>query len=159
MLSPLLVGRLASQLEATDMILRGASDAELVARPAGGSWSAHENLAHCGRVQEVFSGRLDRILSETRPELPRYRAEDDTGWPAWAAEPPRQALARLRGGRGELVARLSGLGPPELRRTGVHSRFGELDVPGWLEFLLVHEAHHLYVVMHRLADAKHAGVV
>jgi hypothetical protein len=30
-------------------------------------------------------------------------------------------------------------------------------VAGWLEFLLVHEAHHLYVVMQRLAEARPAG--
>ena len=31
-----------------------------------------------------------------------------------------------------------------------------MDVPGWLEFFLVHEAHHLYVVLQRLAEARAA---
>jgi hypothetical protein len=29
-----------------------------------------------------------------------------------------------------------------------------MDVAAWIEFFLVHEAHHLYVVMLRLAEAR-----
>ncbi len=32
-------------------------------------------------------------------------------------------------------------------RTGVHPTLGELPIPLWIEFFLLHEAHHLYVVM------------
>jgi hypothetical protein len=159
MLASELALRLTGQLDALERLLHGASDALLWARPKSGAWSAHENLAHCGRVQEIFFGRLDRILSETRPELPRYRAEEDGDWPGWAADSPQRVLARFREQRIELATRVAGLEPAALARTGVHSRFGELDVPGWLDFLLIHEAHHLYQAMHRLADAKHALVV
>jgi hypothetical protein len=31
-----------------------------------------------------------------------------------------------------------------------------MDVARWLEFFLVHEAHHLYVAMLRVADARAA---
>jgi hypothetical protein len=31
------------------------------------------------------------------------------------------------------------------------------DVPRWIEFFLVHEAHHLYVVMTRLGEARALG--
>ena len=154
MLSPSLLGRLTGQLDALGAILRDASDAVLRSRAAGGAWSAHENLAHLARVQEVLFGRLDLILAQDRPALKRYRAEEDPEWPAWAALPPREALDRLRRRRTELVARVSGLTPEQARRTGVHSRFGEMDVAAWLEFFLVHEAHHLYVVMLRLFEAR-----
>lgn len=154
MIPPSLLGRLQSQLDALGPILHGADEAELALKPAGGQWSAHENLAHLGRVQETLFLRLDRILGESRPELPRYRAEEDPDWPLWAALSPAEALDRLKRRRTELLARVAGLGPDEARRTGVHGRFGEMDVAGWIEFFLVHEAHHLYVVMHRLAEAR-----
>jgi len=32
-----------------------------------------------------------------------------------------------------------------------------MGVAAWLEFFLVHEAHHLYVVMLRPAEARQAG--
>jgi hypothetical protein len=154
MIPQALLGRLQSQLDALGPILRGAGEADLTSRPAGGQWSAHENLAHLGRVQEMLFLRLERILGEDRPELRRYRAEEDPDWPAWAALSPAEALDRLGRRRAELVARVAGLGPDEARRTGVHSRFGEMDVAAWIEFFLVHEAHHLYVVMLRLAEAR-----
>jgi uncharacterized damage-inducible protein DinB len=157
MLSQSLLGRLSGQLDALGPILRGASDAALTARGASGTWSAHENLAHLARVQEVLFQRLDLILAQDRPALQRYRAEEDPEWPAWAALPPREALDRLRRRRTELLARVSGLTPEQARRTGVHSRFGEMDVADWLDFFLVHEAHHLYVVMLRLLEARQAG--
>ena len=50
----------------------------------------------------------------------------------------------------------SALTPEQLRRTGVHAKFGPMDVPRWLEFFLVHEAHHLYVSLQRLAEARGA---
>jgi len=157
LIAPSLLGRLAGQLDALVPILGAADDTALRERPADGRWSAHENLAHLGRVQEVFFERLRRILSESRPALRRYRSEEDPEWPAWAELPPREALARLRRRRVELVDRVAALGSDEARRTGVHGRFGEMDVSAWIEFFLVHEAHHLYVVMLRLAEARHAG--
>jgi uncharacterized damage-inducible protein DinB len=157
MLSQSLLGRLGGQLDALGPILGGADDALLTARGAAGGWSAHENLAHLARVQEVLFQRLDLILDQERPALQRYRAEEDPEWPAWAALSPHGAIDRLRRRRTELVARVSGLTPEQARRTGVHSRFGEMDVAAWIEFFLVHEAHHLYVVMLRLLDARQAG--
>ena len=37
----------------------------------------------------------------------------------------------------------------QLARTGVHPTLGEMALPLWIEFFLLHEAHHLYVVMKR----------
>lgn len=154
MIPPSLLGRLQGQLDALGPILRGAAEGDLTSRPAGAQWSAHENLAHLCRVQEMLFVRLERILEEDRPELQRYRAEEDPDWPAWAALSPGEALERLVGRRADLVARVLGLGPDEARRTGLHSRFGEMDIAAWIEFFLVHEAHHLYIVMLRLAEAR-----
>ena len=77
--------RLRTQLDSLDAILTGATDEGLARRPADGKWSAHEHLAHLGRYHEVFFDRLDRILAEDRPQLGRYRTEDDPGAAAAAA--------------------------------------------------------------------------
>ncbi len=93
--------------------------------------------------------RLARIGAEDRPPLPAYRAETDPEWPRWLALPPDEVLARLRALRAQLVALVRPLGPHDLARTGLHSRLGPMTVEEWLEFFLVHEAHHLYVAMKR----------
>jgi hypothetical protein len=49
--------------------------------------------------------------------------------------------------RAKLMARLRSLTAEDFERTGVHPRFGEMSLSLWLEFFLVHEAHHLYAVL------------
>jgi uncharacterized damage-inducible protein DinB len=127
--------------------LSGVSAETLNAKPIPGKWSAHEQLAHLARYHQIFLQRIDRILTEQAPEFPRYRAEDDPEWPAWTGLPTPQLLVRLSSMRAKLMARLRSLSEEDFARTGVHPKFGEMSLSLWLEFFLVHEAHHLYVVL------------
>jgi len=149
-----LLGRLETQIEALDFILTIAqgTPAALDARPRPDEWSARENLAHLARHHAVFLERLRRLLQEDRPALGRYRAEDDPEWPAWAILSPEEALRRLRSLRIELVALVRSLSLAAGARTGLHPTFGEMDVAGWLEFFLLHEAHHLYTALVRVGE-------
>jgi hypothetical protein len=149
-----LLARLESQLGALDLILARATPAALNARPRPEEWSARENLAHLARHQAVFLERLRRLLAEERPVLGRYRAEEDPEWPAWATLPPDEVLSRLRALRAELVADVRAMSPAESARTGLHPTFGEMDVAGWLDFFLLHEAHHLYTALVRVGEAS-----
>lgn len=148
-----LADRLRTQLDALSFVLARATPSALEARPRPDEWSARENLAHLARHHAVFIERLRRLLAEDRPALGRYRAEEDPDWPTWAALPLDGVLERLRTLRAELVALVRRLTPPECARTGLHPTFGELDVAGWLEFFLLHEAHHLYTAMVRVGEA------
>jgi hypothetical protein len=148
--------RLATQLEALPLILGEARPALLAWRPPTGKWSAHENLAHLARHHEILRGRLGRILGEERPQLARYRAEEDPDWPRWSALSTEEVLSRLRRLREEILGRIRELSPAQLERVGVHPLFGEMTIPGWLEFFLLHEAHHLYMVMMRVGEARKA---
>jgi uncharacterized damage-inducible protein DinB len=141
--------RLATQLDALPLLLSGAPAEALRRRTASGKWSAHENLAHIARVSELFLGRVRRILSEDGPALLQYRAEDDPEWPAWAALYTDEVLRRLVSLRSELLRMVGGFTPADLARTGVHSRFGAMPLTLWIEFFLLHEAHHLYTILKR----------
>ncbi len=141
--------RLERQLDALPTILGSAGPEALRRKPASGGWSALENLAHVGRHHEVMRERLARIRAEEAPPLPAYRAENDPEWQRWLALPADQVLDRLRVLRAEMVAFVLSLDASELARTGRHSSMGPLTVAEWLEFFLVHEAHHLYVAMKR----------
>jgi len=127
--------------------LNGVSMETLNAKPVSGKWSAHEQLAHLARYHQIFLQRIDRILTEQAPEFPRYRAEDDPEWPAWTGLPTSQLLVRISSMRSKLMARLRSLSEEDLAITGVHPNFVAMSLSLWLEFFLVHEAHHLYVVL------------
>lgn len=128
-------------------VLRGVPLEDLSAKTAPGKWSAHEQLAHLARYHQIFLQRIDRILSEQAPAFPRYRAEEDPEWTTWSGLPTQQVLARLSSMRTKLMARLRSLTEEDFERIGIHPKFGEMNLSLWLEFFLVHEAHHLYGVL------------
>lgn len=146
--------RFSTQPEAIELLLALGSPAAVDARSETGGWSAREHLAHLARHAEVFRSRLERILREEKPAVGRYRAEEDPEWPAWSALPWEEALAAWREARSRLTAYAASLTQEELRRTGLHPVFGELTVVQWLEFFLLHEAHHLYTALVRLGEAR-----
>jgi uncharacterized damage-inducible protein DinB len=154
MLNPSTQVRLATQLDALDTILAGATPAALGTRPASGGWSAHEHLAHLARHHAVFLDRLRQVAAEDAPRFARYRAEDDPQWAEWAALPMPEVLSRLRGLRTEIVRLTAALSDAGAARAGVHPLFGEQSIGEMLEFFLAHEGHHLYVAMTRLGEAK-----
>jgi uncharacterized damage-inducible protein DinB len=127
--------------------LSDVSAETLHAKSVSGKWSAHEQLAHLARYHQIFLQRIDRILAEQAPAFSRYRAEDDPGWPTWRDLPTPQLLVRISSMRAKLMARLRSLNEEDFERTGVHPKFGAMNLSLWLEFFLVHEAHHLYVVL------------
>ena len=145
--------RLETQLEVVPVLLSGTTREAVLFRPRSDKWSAHENLAHLARHHAVFLERLNRIVAEKVPKLDRYRAEDDSAWPEWSRLPTDEVLGRLTTLRAEVIGFINGLSEEETNRVGVHPLFGEMGISLWTEFFLLHEAHHLYVVMLRLGEA------
>jgi hypothetical protein len=148
--------RLEKQLEVVPLLLGGASAEEMMARSASGDWSPHENLAHLARHHAVFLERLQRIIAEDAPELTRYRAEKDSTWGEWTSLTTDEVISRLHTLRAEIVEFIKRLSDAESNRVGIHPLFGQMDLTQWVEFFLLHEAHHLYKVMIRLGETKRA---
>ena len=148
-LTPSSAARLATQLDVLPALLEGLALEALQCRTRSGKWSVHENLAHLARHHAVVLDRVRKILGEDKPTLPRYAAEEDGDWPEWAALSTHDVLARLRDLRTELTVVVSPLPDEALARSGVHPSLGEMALPLWIEFFLLHEAHHLYLVMKR----------
>ena len=146
--------RLESQVEVVPVLLAGAAPDAVAERPVSGQWSARENLAHLARYHAVFLERFHRMLEEDRPTFGRYRAEEDPAWAEWSGLCLDEILAYLKTLRAEIVGLARGLSDEQTNRAGVHPLFGEMALSRWIEFFLLHEAHHLYVVMLRLGQAK-----
>ena len=138
--------RLSTQLEALWSMLGPLDAADLTREPADGKWSAHQHLAHLARHHEVMLERIERIRTEVSPSLDRYKAELDPAWPSMAARSTETVAALLRSLRRDLVGVVHGLSAGEWARVGVHPALGEMDLQEWLDFFLLHEAHHLYTV-------------
>lgn len=93
--------------------------------------------------------RLERILAEERPALERYRAEADAEWPRWTRRSVADVSDQLVALRARLCEKVDALSATELARVGLHPLFGAMSLEQWLDFFLLHEAHHLYVILTR----------
>ena len=63
-------------------------------------------------------------------------------------------MNRLAVLRRRVLELLGGLSDEQLARSGVHPLFGEMTIPMWTEFFLLHEAHHLYIALVRVGEAS-----
>lgn len=144
----LLENQLSSFLQIMFPAAMESLDRSDVAAPS--KWAAREQLAHITRYHELFLTRLSRILTESDPALPQYRAENDPDWPQWSALPADALLRKVEELRQQLIQTVQALTPGQWNRTGQHSKFGSLTVAEWLEFFLVHEGHHLYAIFQLL---------
>ena len=147
MTAELLEARVAGQFEALDWVITNIDTERFDRRPQADKWSAHEHLAHVACSQHRFLERLRAILTTDRPAFQRYRAEHDPEWPQWQSLSRQLLLERLKTLEEELVTTIGSLSDAQLSRVGLHSTFGAMNVAQWLEFFLLHQAHHVYVVM------------
>jgi hypothetical protein len=141
-----IAARLDAQFSSWTTVLGDLSAPVLDRAPAPEKWSAREHLAHVTRMHGVCAARIRVILARDRPLLPPYRAEKDPTWREWRAFSAPDLLATAAGRRAALIETAGDFSDAELARVGVHASLGSLALSEWLEFFLVHEAHHLYTI-------------
>ena len=139
--------RLETQLDALNLFIDTLDADALTQRPPSDKWSIYEHIAHMGRYHEVFQMRMRRVLDEDGPNLGRYSAEGDPEFSNWLALSPDAAVQSLKQRRADLISFVQGLSAEQLAGTGVHPVLGEMGIALWLEFFLLHEAHHLYRIL------------
>ena len=74
------------------------------------------------------------------------KAETEPGWSTLLAMSTEDLIEHFLSSRRALVSLVRDCTPQQLRRSAIHPQFGAMDVSQWLEFFLLHEAHHLYVI-------------
>ncbi|MBO0929820.1 DinB family protein [Fibrella aquatilis] len=146
--------RFHNQLNALDDLLAGLSVQQLQQQGQPGKWSIFEQIAHLARYQVVFQQRIDLICQTDQPHFDRYIADDDPNFAPWLVLTTTELLAQLKQDRAALNHTLATLTDIQLRRTGTHPTFGAMDLEGWTEFFLLHEAHHFLSIMRLAASAK-----
>ncbi|HEV3412298.1 MAG TPA: DinB family protein [Puia sp.] len=111
-----------------------------------GKWSAHANIAHLAAYQPVFIDRLQRISHEASPAFGRYLAEEDPLFPGYLDRSTTSLLEQIDSDRSRILSYLQDGAEALLAKTATHPRFGLLTTTDWIEFFLLHEAHHLYTL-------------
>src|SRR5205814_2042428 len=85
-----------------------------------------------------------QILNEENPQFSRYTAESDPLFHDNCSKTTREIMNDLIAARRELIGKIFSLKQEQLKYTGIHPVFGEMNLIQWLNFFLLHEAHHLF---------------
>jgi uncharacterized damage-inducible protein DinB len=135
-------------------IIDGLSDEQLRRNVIPGKWSIFENIVHLQTYQHTFVKRVRQILDENNPSFPRYTAETDPLFPDNCSKSTREIMQDLLTIRKEMVAGILSFPSNDLAKNGTHPVYGKMNLLQWVNFFLLHEAHHLFTVFKLAAELK-----
>jgi hypothetical protein len=144
-----LVSRLREQAEDVRRLTSGLTEDQMAERTAPDRWSLKELVCHLYRIQQVFTSRIETVLSEENPAIVSYEPEGDTEFGKVAVRPAAESLGNFLADRDRLTTRLERLTPAEWHRKGTHPEFPHYDIHFQVEYMAHHEAHHLYQIFQR----------
>ena len=146
--------RLQYQHKALLDIIDGLTD-ELIRREViPGKWSVFENIVHLQTYQHVFCERVKKMLEENNPSFPRYSADTDPVFIDNCNKTFREIMGDMISTRKEMSTSCLSVKENDLTRTGTHPVFGSLTIEQWINFFLLHEAHHLFTIFKLAAELK-----
>ena len=119
-----------------------------------GKWSVFENIVHLQTYQHVFIDRINQLLKGTNPTFPPYSAEADPAFHENCTKTSREIMHDLLTTRKEITSGLLNLPEVDFSKTAVHPAFGQLNLNMWMNFFLLHEAHHLFTIFKLAATLK-----
>ena len=123
-----------------------------------GKWSVFEHIVHLQTYQHIFIDRVRVLLDGKQPAFPRYAAENDPEFLENCHKSFREIMSDLVTIRKELSAGLLGLREEDYRKIATHPAFGSMNLLQWMNFFLLHEAHHLFSIFKLAAALKQEAV-
>ena len=121
-----------------------------------GKWSIFENIVHLQTYQHTFIARVKRVLDEDNPAFERYMAEADPLFHDNCTKSTREVMQDLLAIRKEMAAGIISFKEADFKRAGVHPAFGKMTLVQWMNFFLLHEAHHLFTIFKLAAELRKA---
>ena len=135
-------------------LIEGLSDEQVRRQIIPGKWSIFENIVHLQTYQHIFIARVKQILDGDNPTFPRYSAEADPMYLDNCSLSTREVLQDLITTRKDMTSGMVQFPHEDLIKTAVHPAFGKMNLLEWMNFFLLHEAHHLFTVFKLAAEFK-----
>ena len=146
-----LAWRLREQAHDITRLASGLDEQALCEHTVPGKWSLKEILCHLWRVQEVFEGRIEALLTQTSPAIVPYYPEQDSEFEEKLRSPAAELLSGFLVEREQLVTLLASLSAGDWRRSGNHPEYPHYDLHFQVEYMAYHEGHHIYQMLQRRA--------
>ncbi len=145
-LSSSILGRLKYQHETLHELIMGLSEQQLKEKLIPNKWSAFENIVHLAAYQPTFFQRMQIIVQKDNLSFERYVAEQDPLFNDYLKHTFKELMDDITAQRFLIYKSINHLSEPALRKVAVHPKFGRMNVNQWIEFFLLHEAHHLFAI-------------
>ena len=146
-----LITRLRQQADDVRRITAGLDESSLAKRTIPDKWSLKELVCHLHRVQQVFEHRINAVLTQDNPPIVSYEPEGDVEFEKMVTRAGKDCLTALLESRELFTGRLEKLSPTEWHRPGRHPEYPHYDVHFQVEYMIHHEAHHIYQMFQRRA--------
>lgn len=135
-------------------MIDGLSDEMIRRQVLPGKWSIFENIVHLQTYQHTFIGRMKQLLSGPTPVFTRYTAEGDPMFLDNCNKSMREIMQDLLTLRKQMVIEISSFQDADLVKTAVHPSYGKMNMIEWLNFFLLHEAHHMFTIFKLSGELK-----
>lgn len=155
-LSSAISTRLHYQHKVLVEVLDGLSDEQIRRQLNPGKWSIFENVVHLQTFQHKFISRVKQILKNEEPVFDRYTAEGDPLFLDNCHKSTREVMQDLLTTRKEMTAEIVSFKETDFDKRGTHIVYGKMNLHQWLNFFLLHEAHHLFTIFKLAAELKQA---
>lgn len=119
-----------------------------------GKWSIFESIVHLQTYQHTFISRVQQILNGHNPSFEKYTAEADPLFQDNCHKSFREVMQDYISIRREIAGGILGLPESDYGKTGVHPAFGQMNLLEWINFFLLHEAHHFFAIFKMAAALK-----
>ncbi len=146
--------RLQYQHKSLVDMIDGLTEEQARRQIMAGKWSIFENIVHLQTYQHTFIKRIQQILTGEKPSFPRYTAEADPLFLDNCEKSIREIMHDMLTTRKEMAGELLTFQDDDYKKTGYHPLFGEMNILQWLNFFLLHEAHHLFIIFKLAAELK-----
>ena len=135
-------------------LIDGLTDEQIRRNIIPGKWSIFENIVHLQTYQHAFVSRIKQILEENNPLFPRYTAEADPLFADNCGKSSREVMQDLLTIRKIMAAEIITFKETDFIKTGQHPVFGKMNLLQWINFFLLHEAHHLFTIFKQAAELR-----
>ncbi len=112
-------------------------------RPAASAWSAVEVVGHMIDKMQIWTGRVERLLVEERPALPRYDQDALVREYDYLHADPEVLFEHLRQACERFATLVERIPSSALRREGVHEEVGPITLRRCIEVPLESAPEHL----------------
>lgn len=146
-LSTTIATRLQYQHKSLLEVLEGVSEEQVHIKQTPDKWSIFEIIVHLQTYQHIIIKRISQIRQdEYVPVFEAYNANTDPVFLENCKRTFREIMQDLITTRKDMAAEFMKLKQAELDKKGIHPVYGTMSLQLWLNFFLLHEAHHLFAI-------------